>query len=153
MVGSNAPQTARRSATGSPNNWRPSATQEHNQQREDQKREAGVEEQPARAYVRTVQDLRTDQVRVALLPTIGVAKLRRLQKAWNPAANRAREGWSIGRLEHILALPVGIGRGEVGGFVDGQTETPRLVEESGRAAHQQKSDCGIPAHDHEFPDG
>ena len=130
----------------------PVPQQEDDQQGEEQKREAGVEEQAARADVRTVQDLRADQVRVALLPTVGVAKLRRPQQARNPAANRARERRRIRRLEHILALPVGVCRGEVGGFVDGQTETARLVDEGGRAAHQQKSDCGVPAHDHEIPD-
>ncbi len=131
----------------------PMPQQEDDQQGEEQKREAGVEEQAARAYVGAIQDLRADQVRVALLPTVGVAKLRRFQEARNPAADGACERRRIGRLENILALPVGICRGEVRGFVDGQAETARLIEESGRAAHQQKSDCGISGHFHEIPDG
>ena len=91
----------------------PMPEQENDQQREEQKRQARIEQQAARAYVRTIQNLRADHISVAILPTVGVARMRRAQQAGYPAANRTGERRRVRRLEHIFAQPVHVRRGEV----------------------------------------
>ena len=75
MVGSSAPHAATQSATVSPNNWRLQCQSRKTvEQGKDQKGQPRVEEQAARADVRTIQDLRADQVSVTILPAVGLAR-------------------------------------------------------------------------------
>ena len=125
--------------------------QEDDQQGEEQERQAGIEQQAARADVGTIQNFRADYVGVAILPTAGLARQRRSQQAGNPAANRPGQRRRVRGLQHVFAEPVRVCRGEVRGFIDRQTEAPRLISQDGGATHHQKPDSGVPSHDDRDP--
>ena len=107
----------------------PMPEQEDDHQGEDQERQAGIEQQAARADVGAAENLRADDVGIAIFPARCFARQGRVQQARDPAANRPGERRRVGGLEHVFAEPVRVCRGEVGGFVDCQTEAPRLINQ------------------------